>query len=185
MRLIGYARVSTVQQDLALQLDALKSHGCTRIFQDKISGAKQARPGFDACMKFLASGDVLLVWRLDRLGRSISHLVSLVESLRARNVGLRSICDGIIDTSSASGDLIFNIFAALAQFERRLLQERTKAGLEAARARGRVGGRRPITASDPRVKAVKKLAADKSIQVSDICSTLKISRATFYRFLAL
>jgi len=118
-----------------------------RIFVDKVSGTRSRRPGLEACL-----GDVLLVWCLDRLGRSMIHLVDLVEQLRDRSVGFRSLCDGSVDTTTASGELVFHIFSALAQFERRLIQERTKAGLAAARARGRKGGRKPISPNDPRVQ---------------------------------
>ena len=151
---------------------------------DKVSGAKSARPGLDRCLGQLQAGDVLVVWRLDRLGRSMRHLIDLVEDLRQRGVGFKSICDGAIDTTTASGELIFHIFSALAQFERRLIQERTRAGLEAARARGRLGGRKPIAVDDPRVQMAKKMHADKSIPLPDICQTLRISRPTLYRYLA-
>jgi DNA invertase Pin-like site-specific DNA recombinase len=131
--LIGYARVSRETQDLQLQLDALSQEGCKKdkIFIDKISGAKHERPGLDECLSKLKSGDTLIVWRLDRLGRSMQHLVSLIEDLKQKDISFKSICDGVIDTTSASGELIFNIFSSLAQFERRLIQERTKAGLDA------------------------------------------------------
>lgn len=157
-RLIGYARVSRSGQDLQLQLDALKEAGYPKanVFLDKISGAKADRPGLDQCLQQLTKGDVLVVWRLDRLGRSMRHLIDLVEELRQRGVGFKSICDGVIDTTTASGELIFHIFTALAQFERRLIQERTRAGLSEARARGRLGGRRPIPVDDPRVLMAKK-----------------------------
>ena len=185
-RLVGYARVSTNGQELTLQLDALAKAGCAKklIFVDKVSGAKAARPGLDACLTGLKEGDTLVVWRLDRLGRSVRHLIDLVEQLRQRKVGFKSLCDGAIDTTTASGELIFHIFTALAQFERRLIQERTRAGLEAARARGRKGGRKPIAADDPRVQTAKKMHADKTMPIADICETLRISRATFYRYLA-
>ena len=126
-KLIGYARVSTQEQELQLQLDALEKVGCekSQIFVDKISGAKTQRPGLDECLSILKTGDTLIVWRLDRLGRSMHHLVSLVEDLRQKGIGFKSICDGAIDTTTASGELIFNIFSSLAQFERRLIQERT------------------------------------------------------------
>src|SRR5207244_4410870 len=133
----------------------------------------------------LKPGDTLLVWRLDRLGRSLRHLIDLVEGMRQRGVGFKSICDGAIDTTTASGELIFHIFTALAQFERRLVQERTKAGLTAARARGRNGGRPPIPADHPSVVAAKKMHADKTMPVTDICKTLRISRPTLYRYVAL
>jgi DNA invertase Pin-like site-specific DNA recombinase len=138
-RLIGYARVSKGEQNLDLQMDALTDVGCDRqlVFVDKVSGAKSKRPGLDACIEELQDGDVLIVWRLDRLGRSMPHLISTIEELKERGIGFRSISDGVVDTTSPSGELVFNIFSALAQFERRLIQERTKAGLEAARAKGR------------------------------------------------
>jgi DNA invertase Pin-like site-specific DNA recombinase len=182
-RTIGYARVSTGDQELALQLDALRKAGAADdlLFTDKASGARTDRPGLDACLRELQSDDVLLVWRLDRLGRSVAHLVELVEQLRQRGIGFRSICDGAIDTTSASGELIFNVFAALAQFERRLIQERTKAGLLAARARGRIGGRPALQADDPRVLTAKALHRDPSMKIRDICRSLNVSRSTLYR----
>lgn len=186
-RLVGYARVSTNGQELALQLDALKKAGCKKnlIFTDKVSGSKSERPGLDACLKELKKGDILLVWRLDRLGRSMPHLVGLVEQLQQRGIGFRSICDGAIDTTTASGELVFNIFSSLAQFERRLIQERTRAGLSAARARGHVGGRKPLRSDNPKVKMAKTMIKDKSMSIADICSSLRISRATLYRYISL
>ena len=168
-----------------MQLDALIDAGCDRdlVFVDKVSGAKSKRPGLDACVEELAVRDILIVWRLDRLGRSMAHLVSTIEELKARGVGFRSISDGVVDTASPSGELVFNIFSALAQFERRLIQERTKAGLEAARARGRKGGRQPLASDDPRVQMAKAMHKDKGMKIGDICKTLKISRTTFYRYL--
>jgi len=186
-KLIGYARVSTQEQELQLQLDALEKVGCekSQIFVDKISGAKTQRPGLDECLSILKTGDTLIVWRLDRLGRSMHHLVSLVEELRQKGIGFKSICDGAIDTTTASGELIFNIFSSLAQFERRLIQERTKAGLDAARARGKTGGRNKIATNDPKVLMAKKMHKDHGMSIRDICKTLKISRASFYRYVAL
>ena len=186
-RLVGYARVSSNAQELKLQLDALTQTGCAKadIFTDKVSGAKAARPGLDRCLGQLKQGDVLIVWRLDRLGRSMRHLIDLVGELRQRGVGFKSLCDGVIDTTTASGELIFHIFTALAQFERRLLQERTNAGLAAARARGRNGGRPPMPVNDPRVKAAKKMHSDRGMPVQDICKTLRISRPTLYRYLGM
>ncbi len=186
-RLVGYARVSKDKQELQLQLDALLKAGVPKqlIFVDKVSGAKTARPGLDQCLGQLREGDTIIVWRLDRLGRSVRHLIDLVEQLRQRKVGFKSICDGAIDTTTASGELIFNVFASLAQFERRLIQERTRAGLESARARGRLGGRRPIPASDPRVLTAKRMHADKSMPIADICTTLRISRPTLYRYVGM
>ena len=186
-RLLGYARVSTYDQDLSLQIDALEKHGIpkSQIFMDKLSGARCDRPGLGKCLDALQPGDILMVWRLDRLGRSMPHLITLVEDLRSRGVGFRSLNEGAIDTTSASGELIFNIFSALAQFERRLIQERTKAGLAAARARGRHGGRPRIDSEQAKVLAAKKLHGDKAISIDDLCKTLKISRSTYYRYLAM
>lgn len=183
-RLVGYARVSTDDQDLSLQIDALTKQGipANSIFMDKISGAKTERPGLSECLKSLQPGDILVVWRLDRLGRSMRHLITLVEDLRNKGIGFRSVSEGAIDTTCASGELIFNIFSALAQFERRLIQERTKAGLAAARARGRMGGRPKTSPKDAKVRLAKTLLADKSLEVDDICETLKISRSTLYRY---
>ncbi len=152
---------------------------------DKLSGARSDRPGLAKCLDALQGGDVLVVWRLDRLGRSMQHLISLVEDLRSCGVGFRSLNEGAIDTTSASGELIFNIFSALAQFERRLIQERTLAGLAAARARGRYGGRPRVESEQARVRAVNKLCGDKAITIGDICKTLNISRSTYYRYMSL
>jgi DNA invertase Pin-like site-specific DNA recombinase len=183
--LIGYARVSTSEQEIALQVDALLKYGIKRknIFSDKISGIKSIRPGLDGCIAKLKQGDVLVVWRLDRLGRSMAHLIKLIEELRLKGIGFKSIQDGAIDTTTASGELIFNIFSSLAQFERRLIQERTQAGLASARARGKHGGRPGLDEEDPRILMVKSQAKDKSIPVKDICKSLGISRATYYRYL--
>jgi DNA invertase Pin-like site-specific DNA recombinase len=186
-KLVGYARVSTQDQELRLQIDALIKAGCAKssIFVDKISGAKTERPGLAKCLSELESGDTLIVWRLDRLGRSMQHLVTLIEELRQKGIGFKSICDGSIDTTTASGELIFNIFSSLAQFERRLIQERTRAGLEAARARGKKGGRNKIEETDPKVLTAKKMHKDHGMSIDDICKTLGISRATFYRYVSL
>jgi DNA invertase Pin-like site-specific DNA recombinase len=185
--LIGYARVSTAEQDLHLQRDALRRAGCSEehIFCDIASGARTARPGLEACLQTAEPGDTLVVWRLDRLGRSMAHLVTVIETLRQRQVGFRSLGDGAIDTTTASGELIFHLFSALAQFERRLIQERTRAGLAVARARGKKGGRTPLGAEEPRVRMACTLHADPSLTVLDICRVLRISQATFYRYVAL
>jgi DNA invertase Pin-like site-specific DNA recombinase len=185
--LVGYARVSTDVQDLSLRIDALTKHGIPKphIFMDKVSGAKTERPGLTKCLESLQCGDTLVVWRLDRLGRSLRHLITLVEDLRSKGIGFRSLNEGAIDTTCASGELIFIIFSALAQFERRLIQERTKAGLAAARARGRNGGRPKVTADETKVVLAKKLHADKSLEIDDLCKTLRISRSTFYRYVRL
>ena len=184
-RTVGYARVSKDKQELSLQLDALKEAGCESklIFQDKMSGARSDRPGLKECLKSLQSGDTLLVWRLDRLGRSLKHLVEIVEELKTRNIGFRSIKDGAIDTTSPSGELIFTIFSSMAQFERRINQERTKAGLAAARARGVVGGRKKLSVNDPRILRAKKLHANHKLPINEICTQLKVSRSTLYRWL--
>lgn len=186
-RLVGYARVSTTDQNLDLQFDALQKAGCLQknVFIDKISGAKSERPGLNRCLESLQAGDTLIVWRLDRLGRSITHLISFIETLKEKNVGFRSLCDGAIDTTTASGELVFNIFSSLAHFERRLIQERTQAGLNAARARGRVGGRKPVTKTDSKVITAKRMHHDKALAINDICDVLKISRSTLYRYLSL
>jgi DNA invertase Pin-like site-specific DNA recombinase len=183
-RLVGYARVSTDDQDLTLQRDALAGLGVGQdeIFTDKLSGSKTVRPGLDACITHLQHGDTLVVWRLDRLGRSMHHLVELIEQLRNRGVGFRSVCDGLIDTTSPSGELIFHIFSALAQFERRLIQERTRAGLASARARGRLGGRPPIDLDEAKVRAARRLHDDHTLNIDEICKTLNISRSTYYRY---
>ena len=184
-RLVGYARVSTQDQNLSLQIDALLRAGVSKdlIFTDKASGAKYQRPGLDTCLQQLSPGDVLLVWRLDRLGRSVRHLVTLIDQLRDKQIGFRSVCDGAIDTTTPSGELIFHVFSALAQFERRLIQERTNAGLAAARARGNKGGRPPMRPDDRRIVLANKLFQDMSISLDDICATLKISKSTLYRYI--
>jgi DNA invertase Pin-like site-specific DNA recombinase len=186
-RLIGYARVSTAEQDLGPQLAALRRAGCsdTHIFCDTASGARTARPGLEACIHALEPGDTLVVWRLDRLGRSMTHLVTLIQALLQRHVSFRSLSDGAIDTTTASGELVFHIFSALAQFERRLIQERTHAGLTVARARGKKGGRVPRRAEEPRVRMAYTMYVDQSLLVLDICRVLRISQATFYRYVAL
>ncbi|NQY62127.1 MAG: recombinase family protein [Alteromonadaceae bacterium] len=186
-RKIGYARVSSDSQELNLQIDALLKEGCDRslIFTDKISGAKSSRPGLDKCLEILSPGDHLIVWRLDRLGRSMSHLINLIESLIEKKIGFKSIQDGAIDTTTASGELMFNIFSALAQFERRLIQERTKAGLNAARARGRTGGRPKTGINNPKVQMAKQMHQNNSLSIESICDSLSISRATFYRYLSM
>lgn len=138
MALIGYARVSTAEQDTALQTDALRKAGCERIFDDTVSGAKSERPGLASALAYLRDGDVLVVWRLDRLGRSLPHLIEVIGTLEARGVGFRSLSESI-DTTTSGGRLIFHVFGALGQFERDLIRDRTKAGLAAAAARGRTG----------------------------------------------
>lgn len=182
---IGYARVSSEDQDLNMQTDELKLLGCSKIYKDKCSGIKSERKGLDNCLNNLKTGDTLVVWRLDRLGRSMAHLVSIITDLKDRGVHIKSIHDGAIDTSTASGELIFNIFASLAQFERELIRERTNAGLKAARARGRLGGRKPVLSGNPKVLTAKKMHSDKNIKINEICRTLNISRSTLYRYLSI
>ena len=155
------------------------------IFIDKISGAKSERPGLNECLAVIEPNDVLIVWRLDHLGRSMSHLVSLVEPLKENEIGFRSLCDGAIDTTTASGELVFNIFSSIAQFERRLIQERTQAGLTAARSRGRHGGRPKVKENDLKVIAAKKMHQEKSLSIDDICNIIQISRTTLYRYLSI
>jgi DNA invertase Pin-like site-specific DNA recombinase len=186
-RIIGYARVSTAEQDLSLQLDALHQAGCAEeeIFLDVASGTYTTRPGLEACLQALTMGDTLVVWRLDRLGRSMLHLVTVIAELGRRQVGFRSLCDGALDTTTATGELVFHIFSALAQFERRLIQERTRAGLAAARARGKQGGRQALRADAPQVRMAYTLSRDSRLTVPEICQHLHIARATFYRYVAL
>jgi DNA invertase Pin-like site-specific DNA recombinase len=181
--LVGYARGSTEDQDVTLQLEALRRHGCgpERIFVDMASGARAHRPGLEACVASLQQGDVLVVWRLDRLGRSMPHLVHLMADLHARGIGFRSLCDGVIDTTTASGELVFHLFSALAQFERRFIQERTRAGLQAARARGRKGGcPKALTAS--KQKRGVELYQEKRLAVQEICTMMGISKPTLYGY---
>ncbi len=185
MKKIGYARVSTLEQNLDLQVKALKAAGCREIFTDKVSGSRCDRPGLTKALMSLKKGDALYVWRLDRLGRSMPHLVSVITDLKEKGIGFRSIQDGAINTTTASGELIFNLFASLAQFERQLIRERTHAGLKAARARGKLGGRRPLPPDHPKIRMAKKMSKDTSINITEICETLKISRATYYRYLSL
>jgi DNA invertase Pin-like site-specific DNA recombinase len=179
--LIGYARVSTQEQTLDLQTDALKKIGCSQLFTDTASGAQTERPGLENALSFLRAGDTLVVWRLDRLGRSLKHLIETVSQLQARGIGFRSITESI-DTTTSGGKLIFHVFGALAEFERDIIRERTKAGLAAARARGRHGGR-PRVIPAKKLAQLQALAADTSTAIPDILDTFKISRATYYRYL--
>lgn len=181
--LIGYARVSTEEQTLDLQRDALTAAGCGRIFTDTLSGATAERPGLGQALDQLRAGDTLVVWRLDRLGRSLRHLIDAVTALEQRGVGFRSLTESI-DTTSPGGKLIFHIFGALAEFERDLIRERTQAGLRAARARGRTGGHPRVPGfADPRQLALaRKLYAERGTPVADLCRMFKVSRATFYRY---
>jgi DNA invertase Pin-like site-specific DNA recombinase len=179
--LIGYARVSTDEQNLDLQRDALTKAGCEQIYTDRVSGTKAMRPGLTEALSHLRSGDTLVVWRLDRLGRSLTHLIATVTELQERGVGFKSLTENI-DTTTSGGRLVFNIFASLAEFEREIIRERTNAGLQAARARGRNGGR-PKKLTNKQVQMLQHLAADKKHTVSEICQTLGIGRTAFYRYL--
>lgn len=179
--LIGYARVSTDDQRLDLQKDALLAHGVEAeyLFEEKISGVKSKRPQLEMVLKMVRKGDVLVVWRLDRLGRSILELVSIAQMLAEREVELRSLTESI-DTTTAGGRLIFNVFAAVAQFERDIISERTKAGLKAARLRGHKGGRKPKLNEKQR-KLLFKMLDDPTFTQSDAATALGVSRATVYR----
>jgi DNA invertase Pin-like site-specific DNA recombinase len=178
--LIGYARVSTFDQNLDLQIDALKKAGCEKIYQDQLSGAKVDRPGLEEALAFARKGDTLVVWRLDRLGRSLRHLIMTVEEMQGRGVALKSLQDNI-DTSTATGQLQFHLIAALAQFERSLIQERTNAGLVAARARGRFGGR-PQKLTTEQIKMAAAMMKNRAASVNQICATFKIGRTTLYKY---
>jgi DNA invertase Pin-like site-specific DNA recombinase len=177
---VGYARVSTQEQTLDLQRDALKKAGCERIFEDTISGAKAERPGLSEALEFMREGDTLVVWKLDRLGRSLKQLIETVTNLNARRIGFKSLTEQI-DTTTSGGKLIFHVFGALAEFERDLIRERTHAGLHAARIRGRQGGR-PRGLDEKKIKMLRALYADKNNTVEDILSTMKISKSTLYRY---
>jgi DNA invertase Pin-like site-specific DNA recombinase len=177
--LIGYARVSTNEQNLDMQRDALQKEGCAQIYTDAVSGTKAHRPGLEDALSHLRTGDTLVVWRLDRLGRSLRHLIDTVTDLQENGIGFKSITESI-DTTTSGGKLVFHIFGALAEFEREIIKERTKAGLQAARARGRKGGRRTaLTAKQ--IQIAQGLYAAHT-PVKEICQTLGISRATFYRY---
>lgn len=177
---IGYARISTQEQNLDLQRDALKAAGCDRIIDDSASGGKAQRPGLDRARELLRHGDVLAVWRLDRLGRSLRHLIELMAVLEGEGIGFQSITEAI-DTTTPGGKLVFHIFAALAEFERNLIRERTTAGLDAARARGRKGGRRKKLDERKRQLAVD-LYRQKQHTVIEICQMLDISKPTLYAY---
>lgn len=178
--LIGYARVSTEDQSLALQHDALRTAGCERVFDDKISGAKSERPGLIKALEQLRDGDTLVVWRLDRMGRSLKDLIARAEELKEMGVGLKSLQESI-DTTSSGGQLIFHMFGALAEFERNLIRERTQAGLTAARARGRKGGRKKVLDRKKRSHAVQ-LYHSRKHTIPEICNLMGISRATLYAY---
>lgn len=176
--LVGYARVSTHDQDPALQLDALEKAGCERVFTETASGAQRDRPELKAALDYMRPGDTLVVWRLDRLARSMKQLIETVEGLENREVGFRSITESI-DTTTSGGKLVFHIFGALAEFERTIIQERTRAGLAAARARGRTGGRPPALDDKDRAAAIA-LFRDPDIPVKEVARRLGISVAALY-----
>ena len=179
---IGYARVSTTDQNVALQEDALSQAGCEKIITDQISGSVALRPGLTQVKKLLRAGDTLIVWRLDRLGRSLKDLIAWTNYLDEQEVGLVSLQEAI-DTATSTGKLVFHIFGALAEFERNLIRERTMAGLSAARARGRQGGR-PKALSVEKRQLLRKLYDDENYSVKAICEMLRISKPTLYKYLS-
>lgn len=179
--LVGYARVSTQDQTPVLQLDALAEAGCERIFTERASGAQRERPKLAEAIDYMRPGDTLVIWKLDRLARSLRQLIETVEALSARNIGLRSLTEAI-DTTTAGGRLVFHVFGALAEFERGVIRERTRAGLDAARARGRVGGRPPaISAED--LAVARALLRDPAITVEQVAGRLGVAPSTLYRHL--
>jgi DNA invertase Pin-like site-specific DNA recombinase len=180
---IGYARVSTKDQNLSLQIDALKKEGCQKIYEEKATGAKIDRVELKNMLEQLREGDVIIIWKLDRLGRSLRDLVNLVSEIQGKGAGLKSLND-FIDTTTPQGKLTFHIFAALAEFEREIISDRTKAGLESARARGRVGGRPKGLSKEAQNKAIvaESLYRQKQMSVNQICKHLSFSKATFYKY---
>jgi len=180
--LIGYARVSTHDQNLELQLDALRAAGCEKVFEDKTSGTHTVRPGLDQALDHAREGDTVVVWRLDRLGRSLKHLIKVVSDLDEHGVGFRSLQESI-DTTSSGGKLVFHVFGALAEFERSLIQERTQAGLAAARARGRHGGR-PRKLTKAKTQLLYRLYDEREHTVAEICKLVGISKPTLYAYLS-
>lgn len=176
---LGYARVSTLEQDEALQLDALKAAGCDKVYVDKASGTLERRPALDLMLDQLRAGDTVVVWRLDRLGRSLRHLIEVFQDLENRGVAVRSLTESI-NTSTPGGKLVFHVFAALAEFERDLIRERTLAGLAAARARGRNGGR-PTVWTDEKLATAAAMYASGDHDVAAIARVLGVSRASVYR----
>jgi DNA invertase Pin-like site-specific DNA recombinase len=182
--LVGYARVSTSEQTLDLQKDALEKIGCTKIFSDVVSGAKAERKGLQEALEYVREGDTLVVWRLDRLGRSLKHLIETITRLNNRKIGFKSITENI-DTTTSGGKLVFHIFGALAEFERDIIKDRTKAGLNAARARGRLGGRPKVKTLDTpkKIALAQSLYENRDNTIDEICKTLNVSRATLYRYI--
>lgn len=182
---IGYARVSTKEQNLDMQIDALRKVGCEKIYQEKASGAKTERPELNNILQNIRKGDILIIWKLDRLGRSLKHLIEVVTELMDKGAGLKSLKDDFIDTTSAQGRLIFNIFASLAEFEREIIRERTQAGLDAARARGRKGGRPKGLSKDAEktAYAAETLYKEGKLGVNEIAKNLGIAKGTLYSYL--
>ena len=178
---IGYARVSTLDQKLDLQIEALQKIGCSKIFTDIASGAKSDRPGLEEALNYLREGDTLVVWKLDRLGRSLSHLLQIIETLSQRGIQFKSITDSAIDTTTPSGQLMLSMIAALSEFERNLIRERTKEGLAVAKARGRKGGRRPVI-TDQKLKKAKQLI-DKGLTVREAASAIGVGKSSLYEAL--
>jgi DNA invertase Pin-like site-specific DNA recombinase len=176
--LVGYARVSTLDQNLDLQMDALRTAGCERVFSDRTSGARADRPGLRDALEYIREGDIIVVWKCDRLSRSLAHLIETVQNLENRGIGFRSLTEGI-DTSNAGGKTIFPIFAALSSVERSLIQERTRAGLAAARQRGRIGGRPKLMTGEKIQAAIKLLAT--GTPPRDVARILAVSVPTLYR----
>lgn len=179
--IIGYARVSTTDQDTSLQLDALKNACVERIYQESRSGASKERPELTKCLDVMRAGDTLVVWRLDRLGRSLKDLVEIISDLEEKGIGFRSLTEAI-DTTSAGGKLVFHIFAALSEFERSLIQERTRAGLAAARARGRKGGR-PRALSKAQTQKARAMLSDPMITKTEVAKHFGVTRMTLNKAL--
>ena len=177
---VGYVRVSKREQNPDLQRRELAAAGCERIFEERISSREETRPQLEAALDYCRKGDVLVVWRLDRLGRSIGELIKLVNGLKDRGVGFRSLRESL-DTTTLGGKLVFHVFASIAEFERDVIRERTLAGLEAARARGRKGGRKPAM-DEGKIALAKRLMAERETPVEEICRALGVSRSTLYRY---
>jgi DNA invertase Pin-like site-specific DNA recombinase len=177
MPLVGYARISTSGQDMALQFDALSKAGCAQVFRDTASGAKADRPGLTAALSYARKGDVLVVWKLDRLGRSLPHLIETVTNLEKRGIGFRSLTEAI-DTTTSSGRLIFHIFGALGQFEQDLIRERTRAGLNAAISRGRRGGRKPVMTAEKLRRACALI--EHGFTVREAAARIKVGKTALY-----
>lgn len=177
--LIGYARVSTADQSLDMQMDALKKAGCHQVFTDVASAVKSVRPGLEKALAYLREGDTLVVWKIDRLGRSLAHLVQTVDQLRERGVAFRSLTDAGLDTTTRNGKLLFNLFATLAEFERDLIRERTKAGLATAAANGRRGGRRPVI-TPAKLDRALRLIRDKKLTVREAAAVIGVGKTALY-----